>query len=160
MLFNLSVAIAPRRQTLQNNMSGAEIGLVLAILPLLISTAEHYEDILKPFKRYRKYDIDLKRYQHELSSEQVIFDSELLLLLASVTTYEIAEKMVEDHDHPHWRDLALEEKLSKRLGGSLEACMNVINLIDDDLTKIHKEAYFFDTIPSESAIPVSASPES
>lgn len=56
-------------------MPGAEIGLELTIIPLCIAAAEHYEDVLRPFKRYRNYSIEVERFQDELTSQQVIFES-------------------------------------------------------------------------------------
>jgi hypothetical protein len=136
-------------------MSGLEaIGLVLNILPLLISAAEHYDDVLRPFRRYRKFTPEVKRFADELSSEKVIFQEELRLLLASVTNYDVAEKMVEDRDHPSWKDPKLEMRLSGYLGKSKEACKNIIEIIDEDLNKIEEQSQFFSAVTTESSAPV------
>jgi hypothetical protein len=137
-------------------MSGVEaFGIVLAVLPLLISTIEHYDDALRPFKRYKNFDSELKRFKDELSSEKVIFHTESLLLLTSVTSYDIATKMLEERDHPSWKDSELEAKLSQWLGASRDACKNIIAVIEDDLKKIREESQFFDTVTCESSVPVS-----
>ena len=37
-------------------MLGAEgLGVILGILPLLISAAEHYEDVFRPLKRFKRF---------------------------------------------------------------------------------------------------------
>jgi hypothetical protein len=55
-------------------MSGMEaVGLVLGILPLIISAAEHYEDAFKPFKRYKKFAPELQLYQQQLGTQKTIF---------------------------------------------------------------------------------------
>lgn len=136
-------------------MSGAEVGLVLAILPLLISTVEHYDDILRPFKRYKNYDFEIKKFKDELASERVIFHAESLLLLSSITSYDVATKMLEERDHPSWKDSNLESKLREFLGSSRDACENIISLIDNDLSKIREESQFFNTVICESSMPVS-----
>jgi len=136
-------------------MSGFEVvGLGLGILPLLISTVEHYDDIIRPFRQYKHFHSEVKRFRDEISSEQVIFRAESLLLLASVTSYDVAEKMVEVHDHPSWKDPDLEKRLSERLGGSCEACKNIISLIDDDLDRIRRKSQFFDKLNDGYSLPV------
>jgi hypothetical protein len=121
----------------------AEIGLVLSILPLVISTAEHYHDILRPFKRYKNFAVEVKRFQEELEAERVIFETECLLLLASVTSYDVAVKMLEERAHPLWLDSDLDKKLSDWLGRSCNACKSIIAIIDDDLTKVQDESRCF-----------------
>ncbi|KAH9208791.1 hypothetical protein DL95DRAFT_467351 [Leptodontidium sp. 2 PMI_412] len=120
-------------------MLGAEIGLVLTIIPLCIAATEHYEDVLRPFKRYRNYSIELE------------------LLLSHVSSWDIAEAMVQDCDHPRWKGPDMEEKLSTWLGKSHLACKNTIRLICEDLSNIRKEASFFDTDTKDSAIPTDSS---
>jgi hypothetical protein len=137
-------------------MSGLEaVGLVLAVLPLLVATVEHYDDVLRPFKRYKNFNSEIKRFKNELSSEQVIFHAESLLLLASITSYDVAAKMLEDRDHPSWKDFELEAKLAKFLGSSCEACKNIVGLIDEDLSKIREESRFFDAAVCGLSLPVS-----
>ncbi|KAF4621929.1 hypothetical protein G7Y89_g14415 [Cudoniella acicularis] len=139
-------------------MSGMEVvGLILGILPLMISAAEHYDDVIRPFKRYKNYSAEVKRFQDELLSEKVIYNTESLLLLASVTNYDVATKMLEDRDHPSWKDSELENKLLKVLGASHEACKNVISLIDSDLNQIKEECQFFDTVKCGSSVPTNKS---
>src|ERR1700737_2833197 len=50
---------------LRVTMSGAEtvIGLVLGVLPLFVSTAEHYDNVFRPFKRYKRFSKELKKFQ-------------------------------------------------------------------------------------------------
>jgi hypothetical protein len=48
-------------------MSGFEVlGVVLGLLPLLISAGEHYEDVYQPFLRYRHFSKEVERYGLQL----------------------------------------------------------------------------------------------
>lgn len=40
--------------------AGAVVGLVLGVLPLLVSTAEYYDDVFRPFRRYMRLSKELK----------------------------------------------------------------------------------------------------
>lgn len=137
-------------------MSGVEVaaGFVLAVLPLLISAIEHYDDVLSKFKRYKKVASEFNRFNDELISEQVIFHSEALLLLASVTSYDVAASMLDDSGHPSWKDCELDLKLSQSLGSSCASCKRVIAIIEDDLKKIKEQFRTFDDIANESSTSV------
>ncbi|RFU25885.1 hypothetical protein B7463_g10452, partial [Scytalidium lignicola] len=128
----------------------ATLGIVLGVLPLLISALEHYDDVLRPFKRYRNFDVELKRFKDDLYSEQAIFHAESMLLLTQVTSPEIAAAMVKQYDHPSWKDAKLENDLSKSLGTLCDACTNVITSIKDDLQRIKDDSQFFSTVPLEA----------
>ena len=134
-------------------MSGVEVaaGFVLAVLPLLISTIEHYDDVLSKFKRYKRVASEFRRFNDELVSEQVIFHPEALLLLASVTTYDIAASMLDDPEHPSWKDFELDVKLSQSLGSSCSSCKRVVAIIEEDLKKIKEQFRMFDDIANESS---------
>ncbi len=55
-------------------MSGFEVvGVVFGVLPILISAAEHYEDVFRPFKRYKKFAPELEEYQKKLGIQKAIF---------------------------------------------------------------------------------------
>lgn len=80
------------------NMSGVEVlGLVLGILPLIISAIEHYEDILRPINRYRRFLTKAARFHDELETERTVFEAECQLLLGSaVADLEVAKSMLKD----------------------------------------------------------------
>jgi hypothetical protein len=64
--------------------AGTDVGLVLGILPLLISTAEHYDTILRLFKRYQKYAPELGRYRKQLGTQKTIFRTECMPFLIAL----------------------------------------------------------------------------
>jgi hypothetical protein len=135
-------------------MTGVEaVGLVLGVLPLVISAAEHYEDAFRPFKRYRKYAIELKLYQQQLETQKTIFRNECHLLMASLTGSQMAKIMLKDSKHLSWMDEELDMKLARQLGDSGTACKTLIELIRDRLREIEEEAAEFGLVIQQS-IPV------
>ena len=126
-------------------MSGAEtvIGLVLGVLPLLVSTAEHYDSVFRPFRRYRRFSKELKQFQQEFLAHKTVFHNECLLLLSTFTRPETANKILRESDHPLRADLELNKKLSDQLGASREACYGIISRIKDELDSIDRESQGF-----------------
>jgi len=136
-------------------MSGAEtvVGLVLGILPLLISTAEHYDQILRPFKRYKNYATELGQFQKQLKTQKAIFYNECMLLLTQLTDNQTAQLMLKENNHPSWTDPDLEENFGKQLGDSGNACKDLVEQIEETLNAVEKEADSCGLIQKE--IPVS-----
>jgi hypothetical protein len=136
-------------------MSGVEtaVGFVLGVLPLLISAAEHYEDVARPFKRYKRFTNELKKFQQELLGHKTVFRNDCLLLLAHATSLETAHEILQEHSHPLRIDLDLNKKVSDQLGQSRDACRSTISLIMEELDAIENESQKFELIAAE--VPVS-----
>jgi hypothetical protein len=124
-------------------MAETVVGLVLGVLPLLISAAEHYDDVVRPFKRYRQFSTELKHFQLEFLGHKTVFRNECLLLLASITDRDTASEMMAEREHPHWLSLELNKKLSDQLGSSQEACQSTIGLIMEELVGIERDTASF-----------------
>lgn len=136
-------------------MSGIEaVGLVLGVLPLLISAAEHYDDVIKPFKRYRKFAPELENYQQQLGAQKTIFRNECHWLLSSIIGRQTAGEMLKNRTHGSWTDSSLDEKFSRQLGESGAACKTIIDLIQAKLKIIEEESESFGLVIQQS-IPVS-----
>jgi hypothetical protein len=136
-------------------MSGVEaVGLVLGILPLVISAAEHYEDAFKPFKRYLKYAPALQNYRELLATQRSIFRNECQWLLAAITDSQMARGMLKESRHPSWVDSELDERFSRQLGDSGSACKTIIDLIREKLKEVEEEAERFG-LAIEQSVPVS-----
>jgi len=123
-------------------MSGIEIaGIALAILPLLISAANHFEDVARPFKRYRHYGEELKTFQLSLGTERTIFKRQVLLLL--IEAGHPVDEDVFDPNHQTWTSQEVEEKLLSYLGKAKDVCTSILLELDAQLTEIGgKEASF------------------
>lgn len=121
-------------------MSGAEVvGLVLGVLPLIISAAEHYEDVFRPIKRYRHFAPEFELYQQLLGTQKTIFRNECHLLLATLTSRQTAKAMLKQNTHPSWIDPELDEKFAGQLGESGTACKSIIVTIGINLKEIESE---------------------
>ena len=60
-----------------SDMAGFEaVGVVLGVLPLIVSAVEHYDDALKPIVRYRHFSSKSKQFHRELDTERTIFRTE------------------------------------------------------------------------------------
>jgi hypothetical protein len=132
-------------------MSGFEaVGVVLSVLPLLISAAEHYDDVFRPFRRFKKCAPELEEYQQQLKTQRTIFMNQCQLLLTALTGRESAKEMLREKDHPSWNDNALKAKLVEQLGNSREACEATVQLIAGKLKSIEEDAESFGAILQES----------
>jgi hypothetical protein len=136
-------------------MSGAEavIGLVFGVLPLLVSTAEHYDDVFRPFRRYKKFSKELKNFQQEFLGQKTIFHNECRILLSTFTGLETANEILRERNHHLSKDLKLNKMLSDQLGASLDACQTTIRLIMDELSSIQSESRSFEqAIPKDEPV--------
>lgn len=128
-------------------MSGAEVAL--ALLPLLISAVEHYKNCFRPLIRYRKFTSELDRFQQRLKIQKAIFRNQCRILLENVVHQDVASQMLEEKNHFLWCDAPTEKLLVQQLGSSGEACVAVIELIDERLRGIEKESRGFENIVNQ-----------
>lgn len=131
-------------------MSGAEAvaGLVLGVLPLLVSAAEHYEDAFRPFARYRKFSQEVQIFQKQFKTQKTIFRNECRLLLTTLTDRDVANQMLDERCHPYWTDPDMDERFARQLGQSGEACVATIALIEKRLADLDRECDGFSNIIS------------
>ena len=120
------------------------LGIVLAILPLLVSAAEHYDDCLRPFIRYRRFASKVDRFQQKLSIQRTVFRNECRILLESVVEHDVANRMVDDNTHPQWNDKELEQQLGRHLDTSRDACVSIIQEIQECLQDVEKDSGDFE----------------
>lgn len=106
-------------------MSGIEgIGIALGVLSLLVSSIGHYEDVFRPFQRYKDFAPEVSRFQRRLLGQKTYFRSQCQLLLIPLTDAETTNSMMnEKQNHRMWRSPELAQRLKTSLGQSAEACM-------------------------------------
>ena len=133
-------------------MSGVEAiaGLALGILPLLISAAEHYDDCLRPFIRYKNFAKEADRFAHLLGVQKTIFRNQCRLLLEEIIEHDVASSMLSPspsgaNHHPSWSDIDLEDQLSQLLGDSRDACVTTVEMIEERLRDIKGESQDLET---------------
>lgn len=131
-------------------MSGVEAaGLTLAVLPLVRSAAKSYNDVLSPFLRFKRFTKEAKRYSKELEVQRTIFREECRSLLESVIDHDAASGMLELLAKELWSDYQLEEKIAQQLGESKQACVTLVELIEEQLRDIGDENDEFCTIADQ-----------
>lgn len=119
------------------------VGLVLGVLPLLVSAAEYYENVYRPFSRYRGYEPELKEFHNLLYTQKTVFRTECQLLLESLAGRDLAKQMLDDVHHQAWRDHNLDKKFCRQLGESCYALKVNITMIRDKLDVIEKDSQRF-----------------
>jgi len=125
----------------RTTMSGVEAaaGLVLGVLPLVISAIEHYDDMLRPFLSYRNFTSRAQKIYDELETERAIFCTECRLLLSTVAQRDVISRMFDNPDHPSWNDQVVCQRFGDQLGASGAACASVICKIKGTLDEIGKK---------------------
>jgi hypothetical protein len=122
-------------------MSGIEaIGLVLGVLPLLVSVIEHYDDVFRPFRRFKEYAPEFARFERRLLAQKTIFRSQCQLLLHPLTDLNTAETMLNEKLHLLWTSKELDTELSHSLGRSAGACIATMKDIEEQLTEVQRKA--------------------
>jgi hypothetical protein len=112
-------------------------GLVLGVIPLIISAVENYEVTFQPFVTYRRHVKEVERFTVTLGTQRTIFHNQCQLLLSTVGQ-SLAE-ILRDPNHPARIDDELSQQLGSLLGDSYATCVGTLNLIKDDLEKVTQE---------------------
>ena len=123
-------------------------GLVLGGLPIAIELAKHYKTIHKVYSRYQNCGSEVEEFQSRLKVEQTSFCNEIQILLASLTNFETANKILAVEEHPLSNDADLKNKFSRHLGDSGSACMSIMLKIKTRLSAM--ENYLGNSAPVRS----------
>ena len=105
------------------------VGIGLAIVPLMISAAEHFNQLRQAVARFRNFSDEAQRLLSILNVQRTIFRSEARLLLAPFTGHQLAQEMLENLDHPEWTADNFVKAMESRLGARMEAIAQAIFLI-------------------------------
>ena len=116
-------------------------GLVLGVIPLLISAVENYEITFQPFVTYRRYLKEVQRFTARLDAQRAIFRNESQLLLLSVG--QNLTDILGDPNHPSRNDEELSSRLQHLLGSSYDTCISTLNLINETLREVAEETKGF-----------------
>lgn len=122
-------------------MSGLEIaGFALAVLPILMAAVQQYNKCLSPFGRYKKFAKEARGYHVELDVQRIIFRSQCRNILEEIVDHDTASGMLDSLTQKAWTNKKLDEMLAQQLGESLEACIAIIQLIEQRLQYISEES--------------------
>ncbi|OCL02071.1 hypothetical protein AOQ84DRAFT_424460 [Glonium stellatum] len=100
-------------------MSGFEaVGVILGVLPLIISALEHYAQGVSTAKRFWQYKSELKSLLRSIRTEKDIFLNTCETLLTGIVRVDQMSLFLEYPEGQLWHDLEIEEKLEERLKGA------------------------------------------
>ena len=125
-------------------MSGFEVvGVVLGVLPLIISAIEHYNDIVDPIVTFRKYSRELQTFMTELNVQRDIFQNECIWILSRFIDGHELQDMLKSPTH-HLRsglkqDVELQQKVSNSIGAHASQLKDILELINSSLNDIYAE---------------------
>ena len=114
------------------------IGIALAVLPLMISAAEHINTTRRFIFRYRKFSSELRKLLGTLNRQQAIFRIEVKLLMTPAVGRNVAEQMLNNLNHSEWTSDSLDEALKIQLGDALPDILENISLITERLRSLEK----------------------
>ena len=128
-------------------MSGIEAaGLALAILPLIVSAAQHYEDCFRPFLKYRKFAKEADVFRKLFRVQKAIFRNQCGILLQELVEHDAALAILNGARQLSKFDDDLERQLNEFLGESREPCAEIMKAIHDKLSDMESESQQLETI--------------
>jgi hypothetical protein len=94
-------------------LTGIEVaGVVLGVLPLVISALEHYAEGVGTIKRFLKFQREFKSLIVRLKAEQLMLSNSTRLLLEGVvTTEEQLDILLNEPERGYWNDKKLDDEL-------------------------------------------------
>jgi hypothetical protein len=128
----------------------AEVGIVLAVLPLVIAAADHYSKAASAFLRYHRFTSELSYLSTRLKVQRAIFNAACRKLISSCVGQEEAGRMLDDSKHPSWTDPTVGQALATQLGDSWDAFVDSLHLINDRLKDLENECHRFEDVIGES----------
>ena len=122
-------------------ITGVEVaGLSLAILPLIVSALEHYNDGTRPLKDFVKYRCLIRIMVIDLGTQSELLRNSIEKLLDGLVSDTEIATLLENPAGPAWRERSLATRLEKRLAGAymvyMESIKNILILLEDLRDKI------------------------
>jgi hypothetical protein len=122
-------------------MSGVEAaGFILAVIPLFISAAEHYNDGLNPIKRVFRTPLEMRKFYLALNDQKTYLRLSLIALFGKLPSLSQSQRQaLNDRDgdlSSLWEDEDLQEELEDALGHAYESYMANLDAIVFALEKL------------------------
>jgi hypothetical protein len=122
-------------------MSGAEAaGFILAVIPLVISAAEHYNDGLNSIKRVFRTPLEIRKFYLALNDQRTYLRLSLVALFGKLPSLSQSQRQAlidRDGDLSSlWGDEDLQEELQDALGHAYESYMANLDAIVSALEKL------------------------
>ena len=120
------------------------VGFVLAVVPLVVSAAEHYAQAANAFCRYRRFASEVANLAGRLKIQRAIFLAALHRLLAASFGSTEATQMLNDANHPTWCHKGTERFFVERLAGCRDALIESIRMIRIKLAELEEKCSKFE----------------
>jgi hypothetical protein len=112
-------------------MSGIEVaGLLLGVIPLVISALEHYEGTLEPTIAFFKWNSELSAAVRKLWMQHTLYEQSIRLMLTPITNDQELNEMMDDTESGLWKDADLADQLRQRLGKAYNPYLSTIKEIE------------------------------
>ena len=122
------------------------VSLGLAVLPIVISVAEHYSAATRALKQYRQFSSEIRRLSIFVKVQRTKFHCEIRSLLSHCVGWDQAELLLEDTEDQQWKDKALEEAFTSKLGNSREAFTQLVEDINAELYEMEARLSPFEEV--------------
>ncbi|KAF4631574.1 hypothetical protein G7Y89_g6550 [Cudoniella acicularis] len=121
-------------------MSGIEVvGLVLGVLPLVISAAEDYKKGFEPLLRWKRFKFGFRDFITSVDIQRQMFQLVLKKLLIRVQLpAEEKQKLLTVPNYEGWTQPGTIDAIKLRLGDSFEACRDILRAMRDDMEDLQK----------------------
>jgi hypothetical protein len=125
-------------------MSGLEVaGVVLGAFPLLISGIEHWRGVAKVGGFYWRIRKEYTKCQRDIQFHEILYKNNLKeLLLPLIPDADELAKLIADPGGQTWGDIALQERLERRLSESYQSYQDTITEMNDIAEELKKELCF------------------
>lgn len=118
------------------------LSLTLAVIPLLISTAEHYKTLYDAFHRLRDASHEANNLRVDLIVQRALFDESCRNLLGKCSIDKaVVALMLKNPRHTAWSGQELKSKIRKVLGSFSEAFVGLLQRIEAELKVIEDKVH-------------------
>lgn len=118
------------------------LSITLAVIPLLISAAEHYKKTYDAFHRLRNASREAENLRVDLIVQRALFDDSCRNLLGKCGIDKaVVALMLKNPRHPAWSVEELKSKIRKVLGSFSEAFVGILQRIEGELKVIEDKVH-------------------
>lgn len=127
--------------------------LVLGLAPIVLSAIGAYSAIYAKFKTYRQYSRVLLRLNRQFETQHRLFLNECHFLLRLVINDECTIRaMLANSQHAKWAGGSINQQWKTCLDKNYEACLRIVEEIDERLAELSTELNRFDSIPAQRQV--------
>lgn len=120
--------------------------LSLAVIPIVISVAEHYSSAARALNRYRQFSSEIRRLLIFVKIQRTRYYCEIQSLLSHCVGLERAELLLGDTDNAQWKDGGLEALFATKLGSYREPFMELVEHINVELSEMEANLGTFEEV--------------